>query len=72
MAQEGSAIGPARGHVGFYLDDDRGYPALRKAFGDHASFGERCHDFVMAHPKFVYFGSILALDGGVAGDRPLP
>ncbi len=66
MAQDGAHLGPAWGHVGFYLDD-RGYPALRKAFGDHASLGERCFDFVMAHPKLIYFGAITALMTGTLG-----
>jgi len=64
MAQDGARLGPSRGHVGFYLDD-RGYPALREAFGDHAGFGERCHDFVMAHPKLIYFGAIAGLMTGL-------
>ncbi len=63
MARAGTPLSPSRGHVGFYLDDG-GVAALRQAFGYRPTLGERLHDSVMAHPKVVYFGSILVLLAG--------
>ena len=64
LAREGAAQGPRRGHVGYYLDD-RGIAQLRRAFKFRPTAGERLHDFVMTHPKFVYFGAILTLIVGL-------
>ena len=64
LARDGQATSPRRGHVGYYLDD-RGLPTLRSSFRYRATFRERIHDFVMTHPRLIYFGSILTLMAGL-------
>ena len=64
LARAGRSTSHRRGHVGYYLDD-RGLPALRNSFRYRATFRERIHDFVMTHPKLIYFGSIFSLMAGL-------
>ena len=64
LARDGQTTSPRRGHVGYYLDD-RGLATLRSGFRYRATFRERIHDFVMTHPKLIYFGSILTLMAGL-------
>ena len=64
LARDGQATSHRRGHVGYYLDD-RGLPALRSSFRYRATFRERIHEFVMTHPRLIYFGSILTLMAGL-------
>ncbi|WP_435007862.1 GH36-type glycosyl hydrolase domain-containing protein [Tundrisphaera lichenicola] len=60
MAEAGSSDGPARGCVAYYLID-RGVIALRREFGYRGPIVERLEDFARAHPRRVYFGSIVLI-----------
>src|SRR5208337_3123213 len=65
LARTGSSQGAAKGHVGYYLVD-RGEAALGNAFGYRPDGRERFLDWVLAHPRAVYWGSIaLLLVGGL-------
>ena len=64
LAHDGSSQGAAKGHVGYYLVN-RGEAELRKAFGYRAAGQERILDWVLAHPRSVYWGSIALLLGGL-------
>ena len=64
LARTGSSQGAAKGHVGYYLVN-RGAAALRIAFGYRPDGRERFLDWVLAHPRTVYWGSIALLLGGL-------
>ncbi|MGA2703308.1 MAG: glucoamylase family protein [Isosphaeraceae bacterium] len=64
LARTGSSQGAAKGHVGYYLVN-RGEAALRIAFGYRPDGHERFLDWVLAHPRAVYWGSITLLLGGL-------
>ena len=64
LARVGSSQGAAKGHVGYYLVN-RGEAALRKPFGYRPDGQERFFDWVLAHPRSVYWGSIALLLGGL-------
>jgi cyclic beta-1,2-glucan synthetase len=57
-----SGQGAARAHVGYYLID-RGRALLRAEFGDRGSGRERLLDWVLGHPRTVYFGSLALVFG---------
>ncbi len=60
MSRDGASLGPARGHIGFYLVD-RGLAALKAKFGYRPRWREAILEGTLAHPRAVYFGSIVAL-----------
>ncbi len=60
LARAGGAVSAARGHVGYYLVS-RGEAELRQAFGYRPDGQERLLDWVLAHPRTVYFGKIAGL-----------
>jgi len=64
LARTGSSQGAAKGHVGYYLVN-RGEAALRIAFGYRPDGHERFLDWVLTHPRAVYWGSIALLLGGL-------
>ena len=57
LARTGSSEGAAKGHIGYYLVD-RGEAGLRKAFGFKLDRRDWIVEWVLAHPRRFYWGSI--------------
>ncbi len=57
LARTGSSEGAVKGHIGYYLVD-RGEAGLRKAFGFKLDRRDWIVEWVLAHPRRFYWGSI--------------
>ena len=64
LARTGSSEGAANGHVGYYLVD-RGEAKLRDAFGFKLDRRDWIVEWVLAHPRRVYWGSISLVLAGL-------